>query len=158
MDIYNLLDELKTNIKKKDNQIVELYKTISEQEKEIKNLSSRIDPKIKIDKETFIKSMNAIKAAEDLLHNLYTLDIYISENEVLCNLISSYIDLISISVNDSLNQKDFYSDLSYFIYDLDWGKTWKPGMVTENGKDIDMSSIEKMWEYFNRPKDKEDDT
>lgn len=47
-----------------------------------------------------------------------------------------------------------YGDISYFCYELDFGKKWKPGMVTDQDKDgneidVDFSSAEKLWEYLN---------
>ena len=40
-------------------------------------------------------------------------------------------------------------DIYYFIYDLDFGKKWKPGMITsKDGKDIDHSSPEKFYDWI----------
>lgn len=43
----------------------------------------------------------------------------------------------------------FMDDIHYFIYELEFGKRWKSGMVSESdGTDIDMSSAEKLWNYL----------
>lgn len=46
-------------------------------------------------------------------------------------------------------------DISYFVYELDFGRSWKPGSFVdtdENGNkiDIDVSSAEKLWDYLTK--------
>ena len=41
------------------------------------------------------------------------------------------------------------SDISYFIYDLDFGKNWEPGMIIDKfGNDIDHSTAEKLYDWL----------
>jgi len=36
-------------------------------------------------------------------------------------------------------------DLDYFLYELDCGKKWKPGMITMGDVDIPMGTVEDLW-------------
>ena len=45
--------------------------------------------------------------------------------------------------------KDAVENIDYFIYELDYGRKYEPGMITdENGHDIDFSSAEKLYDYL----------
>jgi len=37
-------------------------------------------------------------------------------------------------------------DINYFVYDLDFGKSFKMGSITQDGVDIDHSTAEKLWD------------
>jgi len=46
---------------------------------------------------------------------------------------------------------DYYigSDISYFIYDLNFGEEWEPGMIIDkDGNNIDHSTAEKLYDYL----------
>ena len=41
------------------------------------------------------------------------------------------------------------SDISYFIYELEFGQEWEPGMIIDkSGNDIDLSTVEKLYDYL----------
>jgi len=45
------------------------------------------------------------------------------------------------------------NDIEYFMYELDYGKKWKPGMITEkDGTDIDFSDAGKLYDYLTKEK------
>ncbi len=45
--------------------------------------------------------------------------------------------------------KDSFEDIDYFIYELDYGKKYETGMITdEKGNDIDFSSAGKLYDYL----------
>ena len=45
--------------------------------------------------------------------------------------------------------KDAVENIDYYIYELDYGRKYEPGMITdENGHDIDLSSAEKLYDYL----------
>lgn len=44
---------------------------------------------------------------------------------------------------------DRYEWIEYFIYELDYGRSYEPGMITEaDGTEIDLSSAEKLYNYL----------
>ena len=50
--------------------------------------------------------------------------------------------------------EEFFGDIFFFCFELDFGRKWEPGVVTENDEkngnviDIDFSSAEKLWDYL----------
>ena len=44
---------------------------------------------------------------------------------------------------------DAVENIDYFIYELDYGRKYESGMITdENEKDIDFSTAEKLYDYL----------
>lgn len=40
--------------------------------------------------------------------------------------------------------------IGYFCYELDFGKNWAPGMITDiNGKDISLATVDDLWDLLN---------
>ena len=59
--------------------------------------------------------------------------------------------LLSHCVDDATNQKYIYSDLSYFINDLNFGSNYHEGCMTDiDGSNIDFSDKEHLWKYFEK--------
>lgn len=44
--------------------------------------------------------------------------------------------------------RDRGKDISYFIYELDYGKEYKPGCVEDESEIIDISTAEKLYEFL----------
>ena len=55
-------------------------------------------------------------------------------------------DMLVKVLQDSMNDTDEF--ISYFIYDLNFGKEWKEGNVVDNGKDIKLSTIDELYDYL----------
>lgn len=64
----------------------------------------------------------------------------------------SYTRIILDLLNEMFNLESYEyigTDLEYFIYELDWGKRWHSGIITEkDGTDIDISSADKLYDYL----------
>lgn len=45
-----------------------------------------------------------------------------------------------------------HCDIEYFMWELDFGRKWKPGMVTYKGKDIKMKTAADLWRDLTRRK------
>ena len=44
---------------------------------------------------------------------------------------------------------DHFEDIEYFVYELDYGRKYKPGMVTDgDGKDIDLSTEDRLYDWL----------
>lgn len=43
-----------------------------------------------------------------------------------------------------------HCDIEYFMYELDFGRKWKRGMVTDKGRDIKLTTAEKLWNYLTK--------
>lgn len=57
---------------------------------------------------------------------------------------NAYVKLLCKVMSDNY---DATEDITYFIYDLDFGSNWKPGSLTDNGEDIDISTASKLYDY-----------
>ena len=45
--------------------------------------------------------------------------------------------------------KDSFENIDYFIYELDYGRKYQPGMIQdENGQNINLSTAEKLYDYI----------
>ena len=51
-------------------------------------------------------------------------------------------------LNRIFDQDKEYSDIDYFIYELDFGKRWTEHSLTQNGVSIDISTSEKLYDYL----------
>lgn len=43
---------------------------------------------------------------------------------------------------------EYGTDLDYYCYELDFGRKWKPGMITFNDKDIPCRNSEELWDLI----------
>ena len=53
-----------------------------------------------------------------------------------------------LSEEFDLNPNPTYGDdIDYFLYELDCGEKWKPGMITMGDVDIPMGTVEDLWRF-----------
>lgn len=52
------------------------------------------------------------------------------------------IDLLKIVMNDTGK----YSDIDYFIYELEWGTKYEKGCYSEAGIDIPLRTVDDLWD------------
>ena len=97
--------------------------------------------KVELTKEIFIKSMTTIREYYELIFNI--------EKFLQTDLFESGLYEISTTyaaVLETLCNNDM---VSYFMWDLEWGKNWKPGCVTdEDGNDIKLQTINDLWKVI----------
>lgn len=57
--------------------------------------------------------------------------------------------MVELLVAATSEKYDTGEDIYYFIYDLDCGREWKPGMVTDkDDNDIKMGTIRDLYDYI----------
>lgn len=100
-----------------------------------------------ITKTTFVKLLEAIKAQEledDKVTNAISsiMNEYNFNNWYDTKLITQTIRLLEKEVDDK------YDNISYYIYDLDWGT--RPGsQITDgDGKDVTPRSLEELYDFI----------
>lgn len=66
--------------------------------------------------------------------------------------IASYYDLLTELCD--LDNNDIYgNDLDYYCFELNFGHSWRPGMITdENGNDIPCRNAEDLWNMIMKEK------
>lgn len=62
-------------------------------------------------------------------------------------------DLLSVMLENCSMDDAVDGDVEYFCWQLDFGRSWEPGSIIEEGPDgneteIDFSSAEKLWDYL----------
>ena len=59
---------------------------------------------------------------------------------------AAFVDLLVAAVSDNYDARE---DIECFLYELDYGHNWEPGMITEaGGTDVKMSSTEDLYNYI----------
>lgn len=101
-------------------------------------------------KELFIETMEAIKKQQNIDDRCTEAFQIILPTDFVSGYNNSFIthQLIKI-VKLHLNDKSDMVD--YFIHDLEWGKKYKRGMITEkNGSEIKIKTISDLWNYLTK--------
>lgn len=99
-----------------------------------------------ISKEQFVKHVNAIKDKHDLdsrLNKFFSdnsIDGYIMFPDLTPNLIEV--------LHTIFGEADKEEWIEYFMFELNFGKGWKPGMVNVHGKDIPLSTPEELYDFL----------
>lgn len=109
-----------------------------------------------ITKQKFVQILDTIRQVHDFtddiasLKNKYNSPLIkhsLIDNFFIDNFEDEVIDLLALLTRCKSND-DYGTDISYFIYDLDFGRKYKDGMVVENGKNVDFSSADKLYDYL----------
>ena len=100
-------------------------------------------------KEEFVSVMERMKAISDFeseLHGLY----YHFDGDASAPIHPSLDPELIKVLNRMFYQaeEEWYTDIEYFIYELDYGRSWEPGKVIQDGKDIDISDAGKLYDYL----------
>lgn len=101
-------------------------------------------------KELFIETIEALKnqdehdrkcakAFKTILHNDYVSSY---DNHWLTNQL---VKILQVAMND----KSEHSAIEYFLYELDFGRKYTEGCITQYGKNIDLSDAGRLWDYLN---------
>jgi len=102
-----------------------------------------------IKKDLFVKCLNNYKAYNDWEHELYKLGINFWEREEIQNLLNSYIELLEYCCKDIPNDKYDSSNISYFIYDVEFGKNADEYFITlDTGDEIKFNTVDDLWDYL----------
>ena len=102
-----------------------------------------------VNKNVFMEILNRLQnytKLQDKINNLF--DGYIDNREQdFCNAGSICIGHESVVVK--LLEDMFETDLiSWWIYELNYGKEYKPGYLTEDDKEIDVSTSDKLYDVL----------
>lgn len=108
-----------------------------------------------LSKEEFVKVINHLKEATELQDKVNQLFRNSRDNIENDNMNAASLQISHESTVVKLLEKIMgdnnmvWSDIEYFIYELDYGKRYKQGSVTDaDGKEIDFSTAEKLYDYL----------
>ena len=109
-----------------------------------------------ISKEEFCEIIKQLRGAKDLQDQVG--ELYRNSE---CNRAHDYCNYGAIQINHEdivinllkVMFDDVIDDIHYFVYELDYGREYKDGMITEidkegNKKTVDLSTAEKLYDYL----------
>ena len=110
--------------------------------------------KIPLSKEDFVRYIDRLCEATDLCDKIDSL-----MRESKDNIENDFMNGAALQINHEpiviellcklMHDDEIYSDISYFIYELDYGRKYESGMITDkDGTDIDFSTAEKLYDYL----------
>ena len=108
--------------------------------------------KINISKQEFVEILNRLRDSSELVNRVDELFRNSRENVEcdFCNgaaLQISHESTVVFLLRKLLN--DEVENIDHFIYELDYGRKYTPGMITdEDGQDIDLGTAEKLYDYL----------
>ena len=113
--------------------------------------------KLNMEKKLFIKSIEAIKKQYEYDNKIAIQFSKIFPNAFAANLLpnnylinNALIEILQIENNDLELCTTGQSWIEYFCFELNFGAKYKSGMVTKNGKNIDLSNSGMLWELLNK--------
>jgi hypothetical protein len=97
-------------------------------------------------KEKFIRALTELKSLEEDIDN-----VHVALQKLDPDFGGFYLSRVSTLIvnllKDAMNDK--YDYIDYFIYELEYGKKWKKGMITDkNKKDIKLQTAEDLYNYI----------
>lgn len=106
--------------------------------------------KPELTKKNFCKIIDGLRDYCDFLDDV--------ENVIGAQLVETkFFEMVDVLINvlldtfyheDQLNTYPFIDDITYFMWELDFGRKWKSGMVTKDGVDIPLRTAEDLWELL----------
>lgn len=99
---------------------------------------------MKLSKDEFCEVIDKIKAHHAMIENLEDILGVVFEFDDLQDTVIKLLE----KVMDVEPCEKFGSDISYFIYDLDYGNDWTPSSFTIDGESVDISTAEKLYDYL----------
>ena len=106
---------------------------------------------VPLDKREFVRIINRLRESSELVDKVN--DLFRESRDNIecdfCNGAGLQISHESLVVNllEKL-MRDHIENISYFIYELQFGKRYKPGMITGTEGNIDLSSAEALYDYL----------
>ena len=110
--------------------------------------------KFLISREEFAKCIDRLREATDLVDKIDDI-----MRESRDNIENDFMNAASLQITheqtvvnllEKLTHDDeIYSDISYFIYELDYGRKYEPGMIKDNdGNELDFSNAGSLYDYL----------
>lgn len=110
--------------------------------------------KIPLSKEDFVRYIDRLREATDLCDKIDSL-----MRESKDNIENDFMNGASLQINHEsmvikllcklMHDDEVYSDIGYFIYELDYGREYKPGIIKDkDGTEIDFSTPDKLYDYL----------
>lgn len=107
-----------------------------------------------LSREEFVKIIERLQAANDIqnkVDEIFRESKDNIENDFMnaASLQISHESIVIALLKKIMGDDEYYSDIEYFIYELDYGRKYIDGMISDNdGNHIDFSTSEKLYDYL----------
>ena len=103
-----------------------------------------------ISKEEFIRIINRLKETDEIKNKVNEIirnstDSMISDYTDAGSLMICHEDIVLKLLEKMFNDTDI---LSYWLYELDYGKKYKAGCISDENGDIDIATPDKLYDYL----------
>lgn len=115
-----------------------------------------------INEKEFVSIINKLKSVNDFVDETNCKakklnDSIISDFFNASSLMISHESIVVDLLKDIFGLKEGDDVLSWWLYELDYGRKFKLGDLTENGTAINLTTAEKLYKYLTRGSRKHDD-
>ncbi len=99
-----------------------------------------------LSKEVFVKTINEVQKVWDYSNSL---DKFFRENDVEGYIIQpDCTDTVVNLLHEIFEEKDKLEWISYYCWELDFGRKWVKGTVIDNGKDIILNNAGALYDFL----------
>ena len=147
----DIIDNLANKVKILTHQLTNANLKIEKLEEKLYEQETNYDFSYQIDKNTFIRCIKALEQYSKFSNDIYgLLKLNTGDIKELEELVWCIEDLLEKCCNDDhKDDKSYVPDISYFMWNLDFGNKYSPGdIIDKDGVNLDFSSVEKLWEYI----------
>lgn len=99
-----------------------------------------------MNKQLFTKCIEQLKAHQEKSDKICNLLDSLSEERNCFYPFSDDDQLIFSILADYYSEEIMENEIAYFCYDLEFGKCWSPGTITQDDKDIKMETINDLYD------------
>ena len=97
-----------------------------------------------ISKENFVKVIKAIENQTTYINKLYD-DFHI---DLMESPICALANEVEVFLIHEFGLSERFNDISYWMWELDFGRKWKPGTVTNDGQDVKLETAEDLYDLI----------
>ena len=103
-----------------------------------------------VSKEEFVEIINRLKETDEVICKVNNIFDNVTDNIMTCgsnatHLMICHEDIVVKLLEKIFNDKDV---LTYWLYEKSYGRDYKKGDITVNGKKIDLSTPEKLYDFL----------
>ena len=103
-----------------------------------------------VSKEEFVEIINRLKETDEVVCKVNNFFDNTADSIMTCNLNATHLMICHEDIVVKLLEKIFNDEdvLTYWLYEKNYGRDYKKGDITVNGKKIDLSTPEKLYDFL----------
>ena len=103
-----------------------------------------------VSKEEFVEIINRLKETDEVVCKVNNIFDNTADSIMTCNLNATHLMICHEDIVVKLLEKIFNDEdvLTYWLYEKNYGRDYKKDDIIVNGKKIDLSTPEKLYDYL----------